>query len=187
MITKRIVKSVVETFSGIEDISRKTRKREYVDARAVYYKLCRTLILEDNASTIAIGKAVGYDHATVLHGLRLFEEVGGSRNFTANETYRLSFAKLKSMQENTADLDNFLSVKDLKNYYLLQHIKLTDKSHKVINMLLNKLELLSGNELIKKLLTLNADELEEAEEKMSVFFKVKESMRQKKSEKVKEY
>lgn len=34
------IRNYVESKTGL-DISRKTRKRQYVDARALYYKMCR--------------------------------------------------------------------------------------------------------------------------------------------------
>jgi len=49
------------------DIEKDTRKREYVDARAFYYKLCRDLT---KCSLTHIGKSVGRDHCGVLHALK---------------------------------------------------------------------------------------------------------------------
>lgn len=48
------------------DIEKNTRKREYVDARTLYYKLCKDLT---KCSLTAIGSTVGRDHASVLHAL----------------------------------------------------------------------------------------------------------------------
>ena len=48
------------------DIEKDTRKRQYVDARTFYYKLCRDLT-KCNLSTI--GESVGRDHSGVIHGL----------------------------------------------------------------------------------------------------------------------
>mgnify|MGYP006000315355 CR=1 FL=1 len=47
------------------DIEKDTRKRQYVDARTFYYKLCRDLT-KCNLSTI--GESVGRDHSVVIHG-----------------------------------------------------------------------------------------------------------------------
>ena len=50
---------------SIEAISTKSRKREIVDTRYVYYRRCRELT---RASFKEIGKLVLRDHATVMHG-----------------------------------------------------------------------------------------------------------------------
>jgi len=49
------------------DICKDTRKREYVDARTLYYKLCRDLT---KCSLTTIGESVGRDHSIVLHSLK---------------------------------------------------------------------------------------------------------------------
>ena len=46
----------------------KSRKQDFVFKRAIFYKVCRRLTA---SSTIWIGAAIGRDHATVLHGLKL--------------------------------------------------------------------------------------------------------------------
>ena len=57
------IKEYVINLYGL-DIEKDTRKREYVDARAFYYKLCRELT---NCSLTTIGESVGRDHSIVLH------------------------------------------------------------------------------------------------------------------------
>lgn len=46
------------------------RKTELVYTRALYFKLCREYTLH---SLSTIGESVGKNHATVLHGLKLFD------------------------------------------------------------------------------------------------------------------
>lgn len=48
-------------------LTSKTRKREVVDARFVYFLRCRNIT---KASLASIGLPVGKDHASVLHGMR---------------------------------------------------------------------------------------------------------------------
>jgi len=52
-------------------LKKKTRARDICYARAVYYKLAKRYTVQSLSS---IGKLVGRDHATVLHGLKLFDE-----------------------------------------------------------------------------------------------------------------
>tara|TARA_R100000329_G_scaffold151490_1_gene147927 strand:+ start:9651 stop:10055 length:405 start_codon:yes stop_codon:yes gene_type:complete len=57
---------VVNKHFGL-DITEKTRKFEYVFARACYYYLCRKF---GGFSYSKIGMSVNKNHATVLHGLK---------------------------------------------------------------------------------------------------------------------
>ena len=52
------------------NLKKKTRTRDMAYARAVYYKLAKRYTVQPLSS---IGKLVGRDHATVLHGLKLFD------------------------------------------------------------------------------------------------------------------
>lgn len=65
------IRALVELKSGV-DLSNPSRKREYVYCRAIYFKLCRTL----TKSTLgAIGRSVGRDHASVLHGVKTYDNI----------------------------------------------------------------------------------------------------------------
>ena len=65
-MNKETIKEIVESDFEIS-ISRTTRKRQYVEARAIYFKLCREFT---QLSLEQIGKSVNRDHASVLHGCR---------------------------------------------------------------------------------------------------------------------
>ncbi len=65
-MNKETIKEIVESYFEIS-ISRNTRKRQYVEARAIYFKLCREFT---QLSLEQIGKSVNRDHASVLHGCR---------------------------------------------------------------------------------------------------------------------
>lgn len=66
------IRKYVESRTGL-DISSKTRKRPYVDARALYFALCRK---HTNASFDEIGVLVNRDHSTVVHSvLHCFDSV----------------------------------------------------------------------------------------------------------------
>ena len=66
---KNKMKKIVMEQVGV-DLSLKTRKRHYIDARAMYYSMCKKYATDDRSLT-SIGKTVGKDHATVLYGLKL--------------------------------------------------------------------------------------------------------------------
>lgn len=58
-------KELVEDFYGI-DLTLKCRKTIYIEARAIYYYLCRNL---GNYSLNKIAKSLDKNHATVMNGL----------------------------------------------------------------------------------------------------------------------
>jgi hypothetical protein len=94
MINVKFIRSIVEQVTEL-DLSNGNRKRDYSDARAIYYKICRDM----TKSTIEyIGKEVGRDHATVLHGIKnvfpvvdkqLYVEVMNKIDSTSPVTERL--------------------------------------------------------------------------------------------------
>jgi hypothetical protein len=61
-----VIKHETEKIAGIEDISSKTRSREYVFARYLYIRAAREFT--DYAMS-AIGGGINRDHATVMHSL----------------------------------------------------------------------------------------------------------------------
>jgi len=70
-MTIQKIKGLVENrFDLILDT--KSRKREIVYARCVYYKLC---VDYTSKTRTDIGKELNRDHATVHHGLKIFENI----------------------------------------------------------------------------------------------------------------
>lgn len=64
------IKEIVETETRI-DLNNKSRRTELVYTRAMYYNLCREYTLH---SLDVIGKSVDKNHATVIHGLKLYRD-----------------------------------------------------------------------------------------------------------------
>ena len=65
-----IIKDLVVKESGI-DISKRTRQRNVIEMRSLFYNVAKTLKPMESYS--AIGRSVGMNHATVLHSLAMFE------------------------------------------------------------------------------------------------------------------
>ena len=78
---------VVREFQN--DFTIPVRTQENVYQRAVYYRICREFT---NKSLKDIGYSIGRDHATVLHGIKIF------KNFELWGEDRLldSYAKIKN-------------------------------------------------------------------------------------------
>lgn len=64
------IKKIVEHHTDL-NLSNTSRVQNFVYTRAMYFKLCREYTLY---SLSDIGKSVGKNHATVLHGLKLFDD-----------------------------------------------------------------------------------------------------------------
>jgi hypothetical protein len=64
------LKKAIQEITGV-DINEVTRKRETIEARAIYYKILKQI--DKNKTLKAIGASVGKDHATVLHSLKNYD------------------------------------------------------------------------------------------------------------------
>lgn len=85
------IKELVENNTNIK-LEMRNRKREVVYARSIYYKLCKEHTRE---SLSTIGKTVRRDHATVLHGIKVFnEQISFYKD--ANEYYKI-FEKIDNI------------------------------------------------------------------------------------------
>ncbi len=61
-----LIKNLVESEFDLQ-LTRKTRKRVYIEARAMYYMLLRK---KSRMTMDAISDTLGKNHATVLHGIK---------------------------------------------------------------------------------------------------------------------
>lgn len=65
--TKEDIKSKIEELTGVEDIFIRSRKRVYVNCRAVYFKLCKDK--NPGMTLYEMGKDLNFNHATVLNSI----------------------------------------------------------------------------------------------------------------------
>jgi hypothetical protein len=63
------IKNLITIESGV-DITERSRERDIVEMRAVYYKILRDV---HHFSLTRIAKSIGYNHATVLHALNNYD------------------------------------------------------------------------------------------------------------------
>jgi hypothetical protein len=85
------LKHLVEDFYGI-DIELKIRTTVYVQARSIYYYLCREFT---SVSVVKIGQSIGKNHATVLHALK---ELPYIKKFDSN--FKKNFYELYEIAKN---------------------------------------------------------------------------------------
>jgi hypothetical protein len=78
------------------NLTKSSRMKEYVYARAVYFKLCREFT---NFSFKEIGSLVEKDHASVMHGMKVFEMLEFHKDPTMN-VYNECKTILTSVKQN---------------------------------------------------------------------------------------
>lgn len=117
----QIILNEVNEFLNI-DIKKKTRKREYVYGRFIFYKLAK----EFNASCsfTQIGKFLGKNHATVLHGTKeLNNIIKYKQDPKLIECYNTLLIRLKSLKFVSIDASTIRTQmivnnqKNMRKYY----------------------------------------------------------------------
>lgn len=118
-ITLQLKKAIKEV-TGV-DVNQVSRKREIIEARAIYYKILKQT--DKKKSLQSIGDTVGKDHATVLHSLK---------NYDMFEQFNPTLKQFRKEILSKLNLDTFKSSidinKDEEIYNLnLQIIKLQEQ------------------------------------------------------------
>lgn len=108
------------------DVKAPNRKRRNVDARSIYFRLCRELL---QMSTTEIGRTVSKDHATVLYGLKQFKALYDTdREYARMYNSIIKLLHTLDFQVNLIDEhDVMLDYVDLKQ----EHMKLKEEYAKM--------------------------------------------------------
>lgn len=94
------IRSLVERELEL-DLSYPSRVRARVYARAIYFKLCKE---HTRKSLSEIGSCVDRDHATVLHGIKIFDDVILEYEMNLYEVYD-KLSRIISKCNKTRDRD----------------------------------------------------------------------------------
>lgn len=126
-MNKQIIKEIVDNYFEI-NINRNTRKRNYVEARAIYFKLCREFT---KMSLEEIGKQVNRDHASVLHGIRAFNNWVSEPNkdLSLSNSLRILRNKVKNFDN---EQDNLI---ELNESVVLKYVKLKEQVQEQENII----------------------------------------------------
>lgn len=99
---KKIIKEITDV-----DINEVSRKREIIEARAVYYKVLKQI--DKKKSLKSIGASVGKDHATVLHSLKnydMFEKFNPTlKEFRKEILHRFNYKPIEYYGNNKEEID----------------------------------------------------------------------------------
>ena len=114
-MNKETIKEIVESYFELS-ITRNTRKRQYVEARAIYYKLCRIFT---QLSLEQIGKSVNRDHASVLHGVRSIntwvqvdKRMNNNMRILKNKIINYQVEKDKTVELNESIVLKYIQLKE---------------------------------------------------------------------------
>lgn len=119
------IKTLVEQEYGYS-VDDKTRKRQVVEARAMFYYILKNF---SNLTLAAIARTVKKNHATVLHGLRNFE-VWREQNKYLEFAFKNIVYKLDALDE----IENYVDVMELRRELLkakMDLLALQNKKDKV--------------------------------------------------------
>jgi len=111
-----VIRKAVETITNC-DVVERTRQREYVQARSIFYRFAR-----DNKQTLqAIGKFLERDHATVMHSLKKFEQ-----DVEYDSAFRANYNAVKDILGNLDvkgcedATETLLEAYEMRNTYLIK-------------------------------------------------------------------
>lgn len=93
-----LIKNVTEDVTGM-NIKRNDRKRDVVIARYIYFNLAKNLT---GKTMTSIGKVVGRNHATVLHGIRVLNDW-----IETNREVRDIYTRVKDQLVSNTDENGF--------------------------------------------------------------------------------
>jgi len=131
-MNKQMIKEIVDNYFEL-NLKRNTRKRQYVEARAIFYKLCREFT---KLSLEEIGEQVNRDHASVLHGIRSLNNWIEYDNRIKNNLriLRNKVRNFEDEKDNVIELDESIV---LKYVQLKEQVK---EQEEIINDLRNALK-----------------------------------------------
>tara|TARA_R100000951_G_scaffold8878_1_gene8021 strand:- start:4332 stop:4817 length:486 start_codon:yes stop_codon:yes gene_type:complete len=121
---QELTKDLIENYYSVK-INKNTRKADYVEARAMYYKLMRS---HTNLSLDRIGRSVGRDHAGVINALKRLDGWLSYDKRIINIYYELN-KKIVEEKLKSEGIDLYKNVEDLYGY---KYIKLAEKYNELL-------------------------------------------------------
>ena len=124
-MSNETIKQLVENYFKIQ-LNSKTRRREYVEARAIYYKLLRE---NTRMSLASIGKTMNRDHATALHSIRKIEDW-----LQFDKQLRQDYNTLNARVQHAIRLNPelFKEVKSVEDFYEVEYKKLEERYNQIL-------------------------------------------------------
>ena len=131
--TLPLIKEAVENKFDLYDISSARRQRKVVNARYIFYRLCKDFTF---SSLDKIGRAVNRDHSTVMHGLKRFELI----EYWKENQYLIPYEIIKkelTHRLNVLKLDEGLTLEQRYDALVEQNVLLKQQSED-LKLFINK-------------------------------------------------
>ena len=128
-MNQEMIREFVEDYYGVV-ISVRTRKQETIKARFMYYKLIRS---NTKLSLDAIGKSLGYDHASVMHGVKQMNSwIATDRTF--KNDYRVLQNKINNVNNLAEDIEEDTTALVLEYAKLKERVReLSSERDEILN------------------------------------------------------
>jgi len=147
----KTIKELVNSNINI-NIDNTIQRREFVEARALYYALCKEYTIESLAT---IGRSVNKNHATVIHGLKNFP-IWSDQSVSLSSIYLDIKSKLELLQDemvlenNQTDsmLNKYLKIKQTNEKLIEVNKQLVSEINKLNNKIKNKNILLNKKGIV---------------------------------------
>jgi len=162
--------SMIDAVSNTFHLEKKTRLKDYIYLRRICYKLCKEL--NPRLSLSRIGKVFNRDHATVLNGLRKFDDARGFPDYDAYYEIHDKVYEILTRQQPSSFGPLPKSLELIEREYRVKHIILVEKSHKVICKLMMKLDNIAKRDIFKELSELDDKSFEEFEVRAKAFLEM---------------
>jgi chromosomal replication initiation ATPase DnaA len=168
-ITASYIKDYIEELTQM-DLTAKTRKRAVVDVRRVAFKVTKSLT---RISLTSIGELYNKDHATVLHGIKTFDNLYDSPDFKeSRDLYKKIYGTFLEIQQNLGISDKIKNVDQLNFEYRNKIESLVqDHKEKMSNLMIQNSRLLT-NPIFDKMSRLPEAEFQDLQIRVNAFFQM---------------
>ena len=167
-ITPVFIKNYIEELTGIK-LSEKTRARIVVDVRRVAFKLTKELT---NASLSSIGRLYDKDHATVLHGIKTFDNLYNSADFrSSKDLYKKIYLSL-DMREKIGISRSLKTLEETHIYYEDKIDQIIESHREKVKNIMLQNERFKTNPIFSKIAGLPEKEFRELEVRVNAFLQM---------------
>lgn len=171
------IKDLVENASNVTNLESKKRDDNRSWLRFVCFRLSKDFLSKKEAPLRVIAKAYNRDHATVLNGLKKFEELFNHKDFEHyKKIYKYCYMILHN--EYSKGLTNASKCLietpfEVESYYRLRHISYSKRIRKIFNSMNCKIDKLTKRDVFSQIANLSEEDLDDFEIRANAFLQMK--------------
>lgn len=167
-ISPLYIKEFVEEKTGLK-LDTKSRKRKIAEIRFVCFKLTKELTKNTLSS---IGEPYKRDHASVLHGIKQFDDLSNQYDFEeSKKLYEYCLNEFIKSSENPKfnELKRLYTIREIKSEYLDRYNKISKQYRKVIANQRRVIENLSERTIMSEIANLDDASYNELKPRIEAF------------------